>query len=282
MEEGSSLWERLMHNFSDENENQEDVEREILALVQEGRERGFFVGSEGELISNVFEYSEKKAEDIMTHRKYIIGIDGNETLEHAITFIIQQNHSRFPVYDGDIDTIVGILHIRDAMRYYFDETLRKKPIKELKNHLHSVSFVPEGKRIDKLFKEMKLKKSQLVVVFDEYGQTAGIIAMEDIIEEIVGNIQDEYDKEEELIKKLADGSYLVSGVTELEDLEKLLEIEFDVEDYDTINGFIVHSLDRIPTEDEQCVVSYGGYNFHVNSVRNNMIQNVRIEKVKEN
>ena len=129
---------------------------------------------------------------------------------------------------------------------------------------------------------MKLKKSQLVVVFDEYGQTAGIIAMEDIIEEIVGNIQDEYDKEEELIKKLADGSYLVSGVTELEDLEKLLEIEFDVEDYDTINGFIVHSLDRIPTEDEQCVVSYGGYNFHVNSVRNNMIQNVRIEKVKEN
>ena len=106
--------------------------------------------------------------------------------------------------------------------------------------------------------------------------------MEDIIEEIVGNIQDEYDKEEELIKKLADGSYLVSGVTELEDLEKLLEIEFYVEDYDTINGFIVHSLDRIPTEDEQCVVSYGGYNFHVNSVRNNMIQNVRIEKVKEN
>ena len=104
MEEGSSLWERLMHNFSDENENQEDVEREILALVQEGRERGFFAGSEGELISNVFEYSEKKAEDIMTHRKYIIGIDGNETLEHAITFIIQQNHSRFPVYDGDIDT----------------------------------------------------------------------------------------------------------------------------------------------------------------------------------
>lgn len=230
MEEGSSLWERLMHNFSEEDEDQEDVEREILSLIQEGRERGFFAGGEGELISNVFEYSEKKAEDIMTHRKYIIGIDGNETLENALQFILKQNHSRFPVYDGDIDTIVGILHIRDAMRCYFDETLRSKPIKELKDHLHSASFVPEGKRIDKLFKEMKLKKSQLVIVFDEYGQTAGIIAMEDIIEQIVGNIQDEYDKEEELIKKLADGSYLVSGVTELEDLEKLLEIEFDVED----------------------------------------------------
>ena len=116
MEEGSSLWERLMHNFSEEDEDQEDVEREILSLVQEGRERGFFAGSEGELISNVFEYSEKKAEDIMTHRKYIIGIDGNETLENALQFILKQNHSRFPVYDGDIDTIVGILHIRDAMR----------------------------------------------------------------------------------------------------------------------------------------------------------------------
>ncbi len=278
MEEGSSLWERLMHNFSEENENQEDVEREILTLVQEGRERGFFAGSEGELISNVFEYSEKKAEDIMTHRKYIIGIDGNETLENAITFILKQNHSRFPVYDGDINTIVGILHIRDAMRCYFNEELRKTPIKDLKEHLHSASFVPEGKRIDKLFKEMKLKKSQLVVVFDEYGQTAGIIAMEDIIEQIVGNIQDEYDKEEELIKKLADGSYLVSGVTELEDLEKLLEIEFEVEDYGTINGFIVHSLDRIPSEDENCVVEYKGYKFHVTSVRNNMIQNVRIAR----
>ena len=278
MEEGSSLWERLMHNFSDENENQEDVEREILTLVQEGRERGFFAGSEGELISNVFTYSEKKAEDIMTHRKYIIGIDGNETLENALTFILKQNHCHFPVYEGDIDTVLGILHIRDAMRCYFDEKLRTKPIKELKDHLHSVSLVPEGKRIDKLFKEMKVKKSQLVVVFDEYGQTAGIIAMEDIIEQIVGNIQDEYDTEEELIKKLADGSYLVSGVTELEDLEKLLEIEFDVEDYGTINGFIVHSLDRIPSEDENCVVEYAGYKFYIISVRNNVIQSVRIEK----
>ncbi len=108
MEEGSSLWERLMHNFSEEDEDQEDVEREILSLVQEGRERGFFAGSEGELISNVFEYSEKKAEDIMTHRKYIIGIDGNETLENALQFILKQNHSRFPVYDGDIDTIIPV------------------------------------------------------------------------------------------------------------------------------------------------------------------------------
>ena len=254
------------------------MEKEILSLVQEGRERGFFAGSEGELISNVFEYSEKKAEDIMTHRKYVIGIDGNDTVEEAVAFILRQNHSRFPVYDGDIDTIIGILHIRDAMRCYFNETLRKKSIKELKEHLHSVSFVPEGKRIDKLFKEMKMKKSQLVVVFDEYGQTAGIIAMEDIIEQIVGNIQDEYDKEEELIKKMADGSYLVSGVTELEDLEKLLEIEFNVEDYGTINGFIVHSLDRIPSEDENCVVEYEGYKFYVVSVHNNVIQNVRIEK----
>ncbi len=278
MEEGSSLWERLMHNFSENDEEQEDVEREILSLVQEGRERGFFAGSEGELISNVFEFGEKKAEDIMTHRKHIVAIDGGQTLEEAIAFILQENHSRFPVYEENIDSVIGILHLRDAMRCYFDESLRKLPIKEVKGCLHPVSFVPEGKRIDKLFKEMKLKRNHMAVVFDEYGQTAGIIAMEDIIEEIVGNIQDEYDMEEETVKKIADGVYMVSGMTELGDLEKLLEIEFESEDYGTLNGFIVHSLEHIPAEDEKCSVEYAGFRFYVMSVNDNIIQNVRIEK----
>lgn len=279
MDEGSSLWEKLMHNFSEDNEEQEDVEQEILSLIKEGRERGFFAGSEGEMISNIFSYNEKKAEDIMTHRKHIIALDGEKTLEEALEFILQQNNSRFPVYDEDIDSIIGILHLRDAMKCYFNETLRHIPIKELKGYVRPVSFVPEGKSIDKLFKEMKTKKNHMVIVLDEYGQTAGLIAMEDIIEEIVGNIQDEYDQEEEMIKKMADGTYMVNGMTELEDLEKLLGIELENEDFGTINGFLIHSLEHIPSEEEKSAVDYEGYRFHIVSVNNNMIENVRVEKI---
>lgn len=279
MEEGSSLWEKLMHNFSDDNEEQEDVEQEILALIREGREHGFFAGSEGEMISNIFSYNEKKAEDVMTHRKHIVALDGEKTVEEALEFILQHVNSRFPVYDGDIDSIIGILHLRDAMKCYFNERLRNIPIKNLRGYIRAVSFVPEGKRIDKLFKEMKTKKNHMVVVLDEYGQTAGLIAMEDIIEEIVGNIQDEYDNEEDLIKTLADGTYMVNGMTELDDLEKLLQIEFENEDFGTLNGFLIHSLEHIPAEEEKCAVEYGEYRFHIVSVSNNMIENVRVEKI---
>lgn len=278
MEEGSSLWDRLMYNFSEEDKEQEDVEHEILSLIQEGRERGFFAGGEGELISNIFSYNEKKAEDIMVHRKHIIALDGEKTIQETVEFMLEQKNSRFPVYEEDIDSIIGIFHLRDAVRCYFQRDLRNIPIKNLKEYMHPVSFVPEAKSINKLFKEMKQKKNHMVVVLDEYGQTAGIIAMEDIIEEIVGNIQDEYDEEEELIQKQADGSYLADGMTEVEDLEKLLEIQFEEEDYETLNGFLVFHLERIPTEEEKCVVSYGDYEFQVLSMENNIIKTVQIKK----
>lgn len=278
MEEGSSLWDRLMYNFSEEDKEQEDVEHEILSLIQEGRERGFFAGGEGELISNIFSYNEKKAEDIMVHRKHIIALDGEKTIQETLKFMLEQKNSRFPVYEEDIDSIIGIFHLRDAVKCYFQKDVQNIPIKNLKEYMHSVSFVPEAKSINKLFKEMKQKKSHMVVVLDEYGQTAGIIAMEDIIEEIVGNIQDEYDDDEECIQKITNGVYLADGMTALEDLEKVLQISFENEDFGTLNGYLVHCLDHIPTEEENCSVEYEGYHFQVVSVSNNLIEKVRIEK----
>lgn len=215
----------------------------------------------------------------MTHRKHIVALDGEKTVEEALEFILSQSNSRFPIYDGDIDTVIGILHLRDAMKCYFNERLRNVPIKNLKRYVRTVNFVPEGKRIDKLFKEMKKKKAHMVIVLDEYGQTAGLITMEDVIEEIVGNIQDEYDNEEEPIRQLADGSYLADGMTELGDLEKLLDIEFENEDFGTINGFLIHSLEHIPSEEEKCEVEYSGYRFFIVSVNNNIIEKVRVEKI---
>lgn len=234
--------------------------------------------SEVQIIRNIFAYGEKDAKSIMTHRKYIVGLDGEETLENALTFILEQNKSRFPVYEEDIDSIIGTIHLRDAMKCYFNEELRNIPIKKLKDYIRPVSFIPETRSIDKLLKKMQEGKYHMAIVIDEYGQTAGLVTMEDIIEEIVGNIQDEYDEEEEMIQKQADGSYLADGMAEVEDLEKLLHISFEEGDYETLNGFLVFRLERIPTEEENCVVSYGGYEFQVLSMENNIIKTVQIKK----
>ena len=221
------------------------------------------------------------AKDIMTHRKNIVALDGEESLEKALTFMLEENKSRFPVYEEDIDNIVGILHIRDAMQSYLDGPARKKPVHDLKDAIRPAGFIPETKAIDKLFQQMQQDKSHMVIVLDEYGQTSGIVTMEDIVEEIVGNIQDEYDEEEELIIKQADGTYIVDGMTQLEDLEELLRISFNEEDYDTINGYLIDCLDRIPSEDEECQVEFGGYLFHVLSVDNNTIRKVLVSRTKK-
>ena len=260
MEEGS-LFQRMKQLFQVEDEMDEEVQKEAAGLIR-----------------NIFRYMDKDAKDIMTHRKNIIAIDANETLEEALKFMLNEKFSRFPVYNEDIDEIIGILHLREAMTGYLDEKLRKRPVKELKEYIRPVTFIPETKSIDNLFKEMQAEKNHMVVVLDEYGQTSGLVAMEDILEEIVGNILDEYDEEEETILKLPDGSLEVNGLTELEELEDVLPVVFEKEEYETLNGFLIAQLDRIPSEDEQCVVEYEGYRFTVLLVDNNTIQRVKIEK----
>lgn len=224
------------------NEDKEKIAEEIIEKVLEGYEKGVLTRREMKMITNIFEYMDSDAKDIMTHRKNIVALDGEESLEKALIFMLEENKSRFPVYEEDIDNIVGILHIRDAMQSYLDGPARKKPVHDLKDAIRPAGFIPETKAIDKLFQQMQQDKSHMVIVLDEYGQTSGIVTMEDIVEEIVGNIQDEYDEEEELIIKQADGTYIVDGMTQLEDLEELLGISFNEEDYDTINGL----SDRLP------------------------------------
>ena len=256
METEGNLLQKMKNVFSD-NEDKEKIAEEIIEKVLEGYEKGVLTRREMKMITNIFEYMDSDAKDIMTHRKNIVALDGEESLERALTFMLEENKSRFPVYEEDIDNIVGILHIRDAIR--------------------PAGFIPETKAIDKLFQQMQQDKSHMVIVLDEYGQTSGIVTMEDIVEEIVGNIQDEYDEEEELIIKQADGTYIVDGMTQLE----LLGISFNEEDYDTINGYLIDCLDRIPSEDEECQVEFGGYLFHVLSVDNNTIRKVLVSRTKK-
>jgi putative hemolysin len=263
MEEGS-LFQRMRQIFQIEDEIDETTQKEAAGLIR-----------------NIFRYMDKDAKDIMTHRKHIVAIDCNMTLEDALKYMLEANFSRFPVYAEDIDEIIGIFHLREAMTCYLDLKLREKPVKELGDYIRPVSFVPETKRIDTLFKEMQEQKNHVVIVLDEYGQTSGLVAMEDILEEIVGNILDEHDKEEVLITKQPDGSYIVDGFMELEELEEYIPIVFEKEEYETLNGFLVDQLDRIPAEDEQCSISYEGYDFVILLIDNNTIRRVKIEKSAE-
>lgn len=264
MEEGS-LFQRMKNIFQAEDEKLDDGMQKEAAV----------------LIRNIFRYMDKDAKDIMTHRKNIVAIDGEEILEDALRFMLEESYSRFPIYHEDIDEITGFLHLREAITCYLDESLRKRPVAELKDYIRPAVFVPETKSIDTLFKKMQAEKNHIVVVLDEYGQTSGIVAMEDILEEIVGNILDEYDEEEEMLTLSPDGSMLAKGFMDLEDLEESLKISFDKEEYETLNGFLIDQLDRIPAEDEHCVIEYEGYCFTVLSVDNNAIQTVKIEKISK-
>ena len=250
------------------------TEEEIINMVNEGHEQGIIQASEAEMISNIFEFGDKEAQDIMTHRKNIVAISSDTLLEEAITFMMEGKNSRYPVYEENIDHIIGILHLKDAMRFH--KGAGGQPLKELEDLMRDPVFVPRTKNIDELFRQMQAGKQQMVIVVDEYGQTDGLVAMEDILEEIVGNIEDEYDEEASYIVKNDAGGYVIQGKMPLEELEDQLKINFDEEPFDTVNGFVISRLEHIPEEGEDFEFEYEGYTFRILEVKDRMIQSVLV------
>lgn len=262
-------------------ENCDVTEEEIISMVNEGHELGVIQASEAEMITNIFEYGDKEAQDIMTHRGNIVAVEDTMTLNEAIQFMLKERNSRYPVYHENIDHIIGILHLKDALRIQAKSGNGEVPVNKITGLLRKAAFIPETRNIDVLFKKMQSLKLQMVIVVDEYGQTMGLVAMEDILEEIVGNILDEYDEEEHLIKETGTDEYIMEGKTSLEDLEDRLGISFEDSEFETLNGFLISKLDRIPNEDEQFDMDYQGYNFHILSVKNRMIHTVLVTKLPE-
>lgn len=258
------------------------TEADIMSMVNEGHEQGVLEASEAEMITNIFEFDDKEAGDIMTHRKNMVALDGELTLRQAITFILTEgNNSRYPVYEKDVDDIIGILHLKDAVIYAEREALKEQKLCEIEGLLREARFIPETRNINSLFKEMQSQKTPMEIVVDEYGQTAGIVTMEDILEEIVGNIMDEFDEDENFIMMSEDGTFMMNGMTPLEDVADALGIEFEEEEcdaYDTVNGFLISKLDRIPKKDEHSEVVYQGFVFKILKVENKMIHTVRISR----
>ena len=261
------------------------TEEEILSIVTEGQEQGLLDEEEAEMISNVMDFDAKTARDVMTRKKKIIGIRDEMGIEEALEFCLKENYSRFPVYGENLDNITGILHLKDLTVYYMEyrndpEVLRSTPLSEVAREPY---FVPETQNIDVLLHDMQEKKVHMAVVIDEYGQTAGIVAMEDLLEEIVGDIQDEYDDEEQEIIAEEDGAWLVRGFTALEDLEDLLAVDFEEEEADTVNGYIISKLGHLPSEEETDYppVTEQGYRFEIVRVKGKLVDAVRVTKETE-
>ena len=225
------------------------TEEEIRMMVDVGEEKGSIKEEEKELINNVFEFNDKVVSEIMIHRKDIYAIDINSDIDNILKELDEYKYSRIPVYEENIDNIVGMLFIKDLLA-----NVKKKDKVKISKIIREPYFVSENKQIDELFRDLQKNKHQLAIVLDEYGGTDGLVTMEDIIEELVGNIFDEYDDEEKEFEKIDDNTFLISGSVSIHDLRKILGVEIPEGEYDTLSGYLIELLGRIPSDDEKPVI----------------------------
>ena len=258
--------------------NEEDYDEEILSLVNDYKDQGAIEEDEAEMISNIMEFSETQAKDIMTNRTKIEAFSTEDTLENVLHAMLHENYSRYPLYEDNLDNIVGILYLKDVMIEYLEGD-KNCPLTKIAREPFNV---PETMPIDALFGEMQSKKIHMAIVIDEYGQTAGIVAMEDILEEIVGDILDEYDEEDEEAKRFGD-DLIVQGSIPIEELKELIDIEFskeDEENFETLNGILVSRLGHIPEDGEQGEIRYGDWIFRILRCEGRRIAEVSVQKAE--
>ncbi len=252
---------------------------EIQTLVEESGDSGLLEEHEMDMLEGIFDFNEKTADQIMTPRTEVFLIDREVPLSEYLEEMLIEKYSRIPVYEGDIDNIIGILYLKDflceAYRVGFDHV-------NIEKCMHEVYFVPERKRLDDLYRELQESKNHMAVLIDEYGGFSGIVTMEDLIEEIMGDIDDEYDEEEEDIRTEDDGSFLADGSASIEEINDSLGLELDEdnEDYDTVGGLIIKLLGYIPEEDEEIYLEHEGCGFTVEKISDRRIESVRIVKLQ--
>lgn len=255
------------------------TEEEILMMVDVGEEKGVIEGSAKNMIKNIFEFDDKIVNEIMTHRTNMITIEDNKTVKEAIHISLSFGCSRIPVFHEDPDDIIGIVYVKDLFKYIDSEDLYSIKVTDI---MRLALYVPETKRCSELFSEMVESKTQIAIIVDEYGGTEGLITMEDLIESIVGNIQDEYDNENEEIHKIGNSSFKINGNTPLNEISELLDIKFPDGGYDTLAGFLVKQLGKIPHSKEHPSIKFKGYQFTVDNVKNRRIVNVLVRKIDNN
>jgi CBS domain containing-hemolysin-like protein len=264
---------RLIHR------NDRVSEDNIMAMVEEGEESGAIQSNEKELIENVFEFNNTIARDVMVHRTDMVAIALDEDEETILDTIRQSGLSRFPVYQDDLDDVVGILSTREYLLNF--RLSEPRPLKDL---LRPAYFIPETVPADVLFRDMQGKKTHMALVVDEYGGTSGLVTLEDLLEELVGNIYDEFDPQEEQdIIRLEDNMWRVSGSADLEELAKALEIQLPEEedlDYDTLGGLVFSQLPVIPEDGSRPIVEVLGLRIRVEELCDRRVEWALVEKLE--
>ena len=257
-----------------EAEEESVTEEEIRMMVDLGEERGVIDEDEKEWIQNVFAFDDTPARDIMTHSTDVVFISVNAGEQEVLDTIRENGKSRFPVFDKDFDDVIGVLYARDFLMA--DSRTRGN----LKSLLRAPYFIPESISADKLFKDMQTKKIHFAVVVDEFGQVSGIITMEDLLEEIVGNIYDEYDaSEKKELEKVSDTVWRVNGECDIESLSEELGVKtLESPDYDTVGGFIFSQLHTIPKDGTTFDIEFDSLIFHVTEIENRRIKEVLVER----
>ena len=260
----------------DPNAGEETVtEEEILMMVDAGEENGVFEETTKDMISNIFDFDDRTVSELMTHRTEMTAVEDTGSVSDVVRMALEDGHSRIPVYHEDFDDIRGILYVKDLLRYVGNQNAETVALTDI---MRPAYFVPESKKCSELFTELTAKRLQMAVVCDEYGGTSGIITMEDLLEGIVGNMQDEYDNEEEEMSQLSENSFTVDGATALDEVSDLIGVSLPEGDYDTIAGFLMERLGRIPQPGEHPVVTFENVTFTVEEVEDRRISEILIEK----
>lgn len=257
-------------------ENEEEVvtEEEIKMMIDEGEEKGTIQQEEKEMIHNIFEFNDITVSEVMTHRTDVYAIEMDSEINDIIKELDDYKYSRIPVYEETIDNIKGILFVKDLLKYLHG----KKAIK-IKNIMREAYFVSENKPINELFKNLQKNKMQMAIVVDEYGGTAGIVTMEDLLEEIVGNIFDEYDEIENDYTKIDDNTFLINGSVSINDLKKILKIDLPEGDYETLSGYLINLLGRLPKDNETPIIETKQVNYKIEKSEDKRIVLVKACKI---
>lgn len=264
----------------DDFEIEEDTQDEIQQLLTTGEETGTIDEDEREMIENVFALDDTTAEDIFTHRKNLVALPSDCTLDDIKKVVLYKKYTRIPVYEGTIDNIIGILNTKDFSRYYIRRTSRSRF--NIKRLLKPTFYVPTNKKVAEIFEEMQKSKIHLAIVVDEYGGTLGIVTMEDIVEEIMGEILDEYDVDETpAILKEDDNTFIIDGKALLEDVADELETEeFDEDDIDTMGGYVIAKMGHIPEDKtESFSFEFDGWCFETQKIEDKRIVSVKATKI---
>ena len=273
------IWQKFSDVFGTNPDFDEEVTEEgILQMVDDAEESGVLAEDQKEIINNLFELDDISVYDVMNHRTDIVAVDISEKLDAVLKTAIEEGFSRIPVFEDDLDNIVGIIYVKDLLKYVG----KKLPERvSLRSVMREAYHIPQTKRCSELFKEFTERHIQMAIVIDEYGGTAGIVTLEDLIEAILGNIQDEYDDEEEEIRKLNETTFRIDGTCDIEEVEDMLGISFPEGDFDTLGGFMLYSLGRIPKDNERPFIEEKGYKFTAISIKERRIEVVKAEKLPE-